>query len=319
MLTRVNEDEVEEMTKVINQSQLTSSHQTVELFIDKVWMEFGLSENTLNAYRNDLFNLSEWCAKRDLSILDVGHDDLLMYFSYRVEQGMKSRSGARLLSSMRRFYKYQRRHANIPADPSEKIEFPKLGRRLPDVLTEEEVEKLLLAPDLEKVQGLRDRAMLELLYASGLRVSELINLSMTQVNMRAGVLKVFGKGSKERLVPFGDQAGEYIEKYLSHARLSLLKPDNDCNVLFLSNRGQGMTRQTFWHIIKRHAASVGITKHLSPHTLRHAFATHLLNHGADLRVVQLLLGHSDLSTTQVYTHIAQARLREIHQKHHPRG
>lgn len=318
-MVNVNEDAAELMTQSINHSQLTCSLQAVELFIDKVWMEFGLSENTLSAYRNDLFNLSNWCAERDLSILDVAHDDLLLYFSYRVQEGMKTRSGARLLSSLRRFYKHQCRHGQMSFDPSEKIEFPKLGRRLPDVLTEEEVEKLLLAPDCEKVQGMRDRAMLELLYASGLRVSELINLSITQVNMRAGILKVFGKGSKERLVPFGDQAAEHIEKYLSHARLSLLKPDNECNVLFLSNRGQGMTRQTFWHIIKRHAANVGIAKHLSPHTLRHAFATHLLNHGADLRVVQLLLGHSDLSTTQVYTHIAQARLREIHQKHHPRG
>lgn len=307
------------MTKVANQQQLTCSHQSIELFLDKVWMEFGLSENTLTAYRNDLFNLAKWGAEQGLSILEIRHEDLLMYFSYRVEQGMQSRSGARLLSSLRRFYKHQCRHAQMSNDPSEKIEFPKLGRRLPDVLTEDEVEKLLKAPDLDTVQGMRDRAMLELIYASGLRVSELINLSMTQVNMRAGVLKVFGKGSKERLVPFGDQAGDYIEKYLTHARLSLLKPDNDCNVLFLSNRGQGMTRQTFWYIIKRHAAKVGISKHLSPHTLRHAFATHLLNNGADLRVVQLLLGHSDLSTTQVYTHIAQARLREIHQKHHPRG
>ena len=303
----------------INEYNQQNDRQLIELFVDHVWMEFGLSDNTLTAYRNDLSQLQNWLAPQSISLLAVQHADLLAYFSQRVEQGMQSRSGARLLSSIRRFYKYQLQRNAISTDPSEKIEFPKLGRRLPDVLTEEEVEKLLHAPDETSVQGSRDRAMLELLYASGLRVSELISLSVTQLNLRAGVIKVFGKGSKERLVPFGDQAGHYLECYLSESRPALLKECHETSVLFLTNRGQGMTRQAFWYLIKRHAAKVGIKKHLSPHTLRHAFATHLLNHGADLRVVQLLLGHSDLSTTQVYTHIAQARLRELHKDHHPRG
>jgi integrase/recombinase XerD len=224
-----------------------------------------------------------------------------------------------LLSSIRRFYRYQLRQGNVATDPTEKIEFPKLGRYLPEVLTEGDVEILLAAPDIAKPQGIRDRTMLEVLYACGLRVSELINLQLHQVNLRTGVLRVIGKGNKERLVPFGEQAGEWLEKYFSDARSSLLKECHDCSVLFVSNRGLGMTRQAFWHVIKRHARVVGIEKHLSPHTLRHAFATHLLNHGADLRVVQMLLGHSDLSTTQVYTHIAQARLQELHREHHPRG
>ena len=299
--------------------QFVSDSEVIELFLDNIWMEFGLSENTLAAYRNDMFNLLKWVSKQSIGLLDIKHADLLRYFSQRVEQGMQSRSGARLLSSIRRFYKHQLQHNVIAVDPAEKIEFPKLGRRLPDVLTEDEVDKLLHAPDDTKVQGIRDRAMLELLYASGLRVSELISLHVIQLNMRAGILKVFGKGSKERLVPFGDQAGHWLERYLAESRPALLKECHESSVLFLSNRGQGMTRQTFWYLIKRHAASVGIEKHLSPHTLRHAFATHLLNHGADLRVVQLLLGHSDLSTTQVYTHIAQARLQALHHDHHPRG
>ncbi len=291
----------------------------VEMFLDNIWMEHGLSENTLSAYRNDLFNLLRWLSSFQVSISDVKHEHLLDYLAHRVTQGMQPRSGARLLSSIRRFYRYQLRQGNVVADPTEKIEFPKLGRYLPEVLTEDDVEMLLAAPDITKSQGIRDRTMLEVLYACGLRVSELINLQLHQVNMRTGVLRVVGKGNKERLVPFGEQAGEWLEKYFNDARPGLLKEGHDCNVLFVSNRGLGMTRQAFWHVIKRHARVVGIEKHLSPHTLRHAFATHLLNHGADLRVVQMLLGHSDLSTTQVYTHIAQARLQELHREHHPRG
>ncbi|MEM7304957.1 MAG: site-specific tyrosine recombinase XerD [Pseudomonadota bacterium] len=291
----------------------------VESFLDNIWMEYGLSENTLSAYRNDLLNLVKWLGKSSISIADAKHEHLLEYFAYRVSQGMQPRSGARLLSSIRRFYKYQIRQGLIEVDPAENIEFPKLGRQLPEVLTEEEVDKLLGAPNIEKAQGIRDRTMLEVLYACGLRVSELIHLQLHQVNVRAGVLRIIGKGNKERLVPFGEQAGEWLDCYLESSRPALLKECHDCNVLFVSNRGLGMTRQAFWHVIKRHAKAVGIDKHLSPHTLRHAFATHLLNHGADLRVVQMLLGHSDLSTTQVYTHIAQARLQELHREHHPRG
>jgi len=291
----------------------------IEMFLDNIWMEHGLSDNTLSAYRNDLFNLLRWLAKLQVSISEVKHEHLLEYLAHRVGEGMQPRSGARLLSSIRRFYRYQLRLGHVDADPTEKIEFPKLGRHLPEVLTEDDVELLLGAPDTTKPQGIRDRTMLEVLYACGLRVSELINLQLHQINLRTGVLRIIGKGNKERLVPFGEQAGEWLEKYFSESRPSLLKECHDCSVIFVSNRGLGMTRQAFWHVIKRHAKTVGIEKNLSPHTLRHAFATHLLNHGADLRVVQMLLGHSDLSTTQVYTHIAQARLQELHREHHPRG
>ena len=291
----------------------------IESFLDNLWMEYGLSENTLSAYRNDLFNLVKWLSSSQVSIADAQRDHLLQYLSYRVGEGMQPRSAARLLSSIRRFYRYQIRQGQLTIDPTDQIEFPKLGRQLPQVLTEDDVDTLLAAPNITKPQGMRDRAMLEVLYACGLRVSELIGLRMHQLNLRTGVLRVLGKGSKERLVPFGEQAGDWLERYLATARPRLLKDGSDCDVLFVSNRGSGMTRQAFWHVIKRHAQAVGIDKHLSPHTLRHAFATHLLNHGADLRVVQMLLGHSDLSTTQVYTHIAQARLQEIHREHHPRG
>ena len=291
----------------------------IEMFLDNIWMEHGLSDNTLSAYRNDLFNLLRWLSKLQISISEAQHQHLLDYLSYRVTEGMQPRSGARLLSSIRRFYRYQLRQGTVASDPTEKIDFPKLGRHLPEVLTEDDVELLLGAPDITKPQGIRDRTMLEVLYACGLRVTELISLQVHQINLRTGVLRIIGKGNKERLVPFGEQAGEWVEKYFYEARPSLLKECHECNVLFVSNRGLGMTRQAFWHVIKRHAKAVGIEKNLSPHTLRHAFATHLLNHGADLRVVQMLLGHSDLSTTQVYTHIAQARLQELHREHHPRG
>ena len=299
--------------------QIDKDTYVIEMFLDNIWMEHGLSDNTLSAYRNDLFNLQRWLSKSQLSISEAKHEHLLDYLAYRVTAGMQPRSGARLLSSIRRFYRYQLRQGNVEVDPTEKIDFPKLGRHLPEVLTEDDVELLLGAPDVSKPQGIRDRTMLEVLYACGLRVSELISIQLHQINLRTGVLRIIGKGNKERLVPFGEQAGEWLEKYFSDARPSLLKECRDCSVLFVSNRGLGMTRQAFWHVIKRHAKAVGIEKHLSPHTLRHAFATHLLNHGADLRVVQMLLGHSDLSTTQVYTHIAQARLQELHREHHPRG
>ena len=244
---------------------------------------------------------------------------LLDYLSYRVQQGSMPRTSARLLSSIRRFYRYLVRQGAVQKDPSSQIEFPKLGRPLPDTLTEEEVERLLDAPNINKPQGVRDRAMLEVLYACGLRVSELIGLTLGQVNLNHGVIRVTGKGNKERLIPFGEQANEWISKFVNEARGDLLKKNRQSDALFVSNRGSAMTRQAFWHLIKKHAKNVGIAKHLSPHTLRHAFATHLLNHGADLRVVQMLLGHSDLSTTQIYTHVAQARLQELHRKHHPRG
>ncbi len=291
----------------------------IEIFLDNIWMEHGLSENTLSAYRNDLFNLLRWLSNLQVSISDVEHQHLLDYLAHRVTEGMQPRSGARLLSSIRRFYRYLVRQGAVQKDPSSQIEFPKLGRPLPETLTEEEVDSLLAAPNVNKPHGVRDRAMLEVLYACGLRVSELVGLTLGQVNLNHGVIRVTGKGNKERLIPFGEQANEWITRFVNESRSELLKNNRQSDALFVSNRGTAMTRQAFWHLIKKHSKNVGITKHLSPHTLRHAFATHLLNHGADLRVVQMLLGHSDLSTTQIYTHVAQARLQELHRKHHPRG
>ncbi len=298
---------------------LSSDQPVIEAFLDTLWVEHGLSENTLSAYRNDLLGLSRWLSKLPIKITEVRRDHLLDYLSYRVQQGSMPRTSARLLSSIRRFYRYLLRQGAVQKDPSAQIEFPKLGRPLPETLTEEEIESLLTAPNVQKAQGIRDRAMLEVLYACGLRVSELVGLTLGQVNLNHGVIRVTGKGNKERLIPFGEQASEWLERFVNEARADLLKSKRQSDALFITNRGAAMTRQAFWHLIKKYAQQVGITKHLSPHTLRHAFATHLLNHGADLRVVQMLLGHSDLSTTQIYTHVAQARLQELHRKHHPRG
>jgi len=297
---------------------LPPDQPVIEAFLDTLWVEHGLSENTLSAYRNDLIGLSKWLSQSTVNITEARRDHLLDYLSYRVQQGSMPRTSARLLSSIRRFYRYLVRQGAVQKDPSSQIEFAKLGMPLPETLTEEEVDRLLVAPNINKAHGVRDRAMLEALYACGLRVSELIGLTLNQVNLNHGVIRVTGKGNKERLVPFGEQANEWISRFINEARADLLKK-RQSDFLFVSNRGTAMTRQAFWHLIKKHAKNVGIAKHLSPHTLRHAFATHLLNHGADLRVVQMLLGHSDLSTTQIYTHVAQARLQELHRKHHPRG
>ena len=283
----------------------------VESFLDNIWMEHGLSENTLSAYRNDLFNLLKWLSNCQISISDAKHEHLLEYLAYRVAQGMQPRSGARLLSSIRRFYRYQLRQGMVDVDPTEKIEFPKLGRQLPEVLTEEDVEKLLAAPDTTKPQGIRDRTMLEVLYACGLRVTELVTLSINQVSFAQGVVQVTGKGGKERLVPMGLPAQQCLQAYFEKSRPELLNAEPS-EFLFPGRKGNALTRQAFWHRLKEYAVRAGIEKPLSPHTLRHAFATHLLNHGADLRVVQLLLGHSDLSTTQIYTHVAKQRLQELH-------
>lgn len=290
----------------------------VERFLDTLWLEHGLSENTLTAYRSDLQGLSQWLAKQDTDLQKADRADLLGYLQRRVEQGSKPRSSARLLSSIRRFYRYLVRERLLSEDPSARIDAPKLGRALPKSLTEEEVEALLAAPESGEALGLRDRAMLEVLYASGLRVSELINLTLPQVSLQQGLVKVIGKGNKERLVPLGEEAMSWLERYIREARGGLLGAAQS-DVLFPSRRGSAMTRQAFWQLIKRYAVLAGISKPLSPHTLRHAFATHLLNHGADLRVVQLLLGHSSLSTTQIYTHVARERLKNIHAQHHPRG
>ncbi len=291
----------------------------IEAFLDALWTERGLSDNTLAAYRNDLQGLADWAQKQQRCLLDLARADLQAYLARRLAEGASQRSTARLVSSLRRFYRYQLREGRISDDPSALIESPKLGRALPDSLTEAEVEALLGAPDRNTALGLRDCAMLELLYATGLRVSELVNLGLDQVNPRQGVVRVLGKGAKERLVPLGEEAVARLESYMDEARPALLKGHGPTSALFVTRRGAGMTRQAFWCLIRRYAQQAGITKHLSPHTLRHAFATHLLNHGADLRVVQMLLGHSDLSTTQIYTHVASARLKVLHAEHHPRG
>jgi integrase/recombinase XerD len=290
----------------------------IERFLDTLWLEHGLSENTLNAYRSDLQGLAQWLSTQECDLLTAGRADLLAYLQRRVERGAKPRSSARLLSSVRRFYRHLVRERLLSEDPSARIDAPKLGRALPKSLTEGEVEALLSAPDNSDLLGMRDRAMLEVLYASGLRVSELISLTLPQVNLQQGLVKVIGKGNKERLVPLGEEALSWLERYIRESR-ALLLGTTQSDVLFPSRRGSAMTRQAFWQLIKRYAVQAGISKPLSPHTVRHAFATHLLNHGADLRVVQLLLGHSSLSTTQIYTHVARERLKTLHAQHHPRG
>lgn len=294
--------------------------QSIETFLDALWMHDGLSGHTLIAYRNDLQGLARWLSRKHLSLADASHGHLQEYLAYRMQQQRaERRSVARGVSSMRRFYRYLFEQGRLTKDPSDEVKPPKLERRLPDSLSEAEVESLLAAPSGATPRGLRDRAMLELLYACGLRVSELVGLDIDQLNLRQGVVRVLGKGAKERLVPIGEQAIAWMESYAREARPALLRGKGPSTALFVTSRGAAMTRQAFWHLIRRHARAAGISKHLSPHTLRHGFATHLLNHGADLRVVQLLLGHCNLSTTQIYTHVARARLRDLHRRHHPRG
>ncbi|MFN2107173.1 MAG: site-specific tyrosine recombinase XerD, partial [Candidatus Promineifilaceae bacterium] len=263
-------------------------------------MERGLSENTLAAYRNDLNGLAAWLVPRGRGVAAVRREDLLDYLSERVVRGARPRTTARLLSSLRRFYRYLVREGRRPDDPTLRIDMPRIGRPLPDSLSEEEVETLLGAPEAGETLGLRDRAMLELLYACGLRVSELVSVTLEQIDLTQGVVRLMGKGSKERLVPMGEEAVDWLQRYIAHSRPDLAAGAS-ARQLFITRRGKAMTRQAFWYRLRHYAVKSGINKALSPHTLRHAFATHLLNHGADLRVVQMLLGHSDLSTTQIYT------------------
>lgn len=287
-------------------------------FTDFLWLEHSLSSNSLDAYSRDLKGLGLWLAGRHGSLRSASREDLLAYLADRVMQGIKPRSNARFLSAIRRYFQFLHREGVRQDDPSALIESPRIGRGLPGTLSENDVERLLAAPDLESVLGLRDRAMLEILYACGLRVSELVGLEMEQWNPRLGCLRILGKGQRERLVPIGDHATDWLQRFLRESRPQILTGAGS-HFVFVTRRTTGMTRQAFWHLIKRYAVQAGITKPLTPHTLRHAFATHLLNHGADLRVVQLLLGHSDLSTTQVYTHVARQRLKDLHSRHHPRG
>ncbi|MDG9853228.1 site-specific tyrosine recombinase XerD [Pseudomonas nitroreducens] len=294
------------------------AHPLIDRFLDALWLEKGLSDNTRSAYGSDLALFNGWLDQRGVVLEAAGRDVILDHLAWRLGEGYKARSTARFLSGLRGFYRYCLREGLIAEDPTLLVDLPQLGKPLPKSLSEADVEALLAAPETDDPLGLRDRTMLEVLYACGLRVSELVGLTLEQVNLRQGVVRVLGKGSKERLVPLGEEAIRWIERYVREARGDLLS-GRPSDVLFPSLRGEQMTRQTFWHRIKLHARVAGIGKSLSPHTLRHAFATHLLNHGADLRVVQMLLGHSDLSTTQIYTHIARARLQDLHAQHHPRG
>ncbi|WP_427982552.1 site-specific tyrosine recombinase XerD [Agarivorans sp.] len=292
-------------------------HPLINRFIEQLWFEHGLAENTLSSYRNDLQQLLVFFNSQQIQLEQAQTLDLQAFISQRYQQGQKPASAARQLSSLRRFYRFLIQQRLREDDPCALLAQPKLEKKLPGTLSEAEVEALLEQPDLTDPIQHRDLAMLEVLYATGLRVTELVSLQIEQLSLRQGLVRVVGKGGKERLVPLGEQALDVLEGYLKQARPQLLKQESD--VLFPSLRGQQMTRQTFWHRIKHYAVLAGVKSHLSPHTLRHAFATHLLNHGADLRVVQMLLGHSDLSTTQIYTHVANERLRSVYHQHHPRA
>ena len=290
----------------------------IDGFIDHLWLEDGLSKNTLNSYRFDLYNFIDWLNQnKTLDLESVTRSDIQQYLSFKFPFS-KARSISRLLSTLRRFYRFLYREKKITSDPTLQIQKPKIPKSLPKSLSEDEVESLLNAPDVNIDIGLRDKAMIELLYACGLRVTELVNIQLTELDFVDGVIRVTGKGDKTRLVPMGEEAMDHIQRYLSSARENILK-NKKSKYLFVTHHGQSMTRQTFWHSLKKYSIIANIKQSISPHILRHAFATHLINHGADLRVVQMLLGHSDISTTQIYTHVARERLKAIHRSHHPRG
>ncbi|WP_425455758.1 site-specific tyrosine recombinase XerD [Corallincola spongiicola] len=291
----------------------------IRRFREYLLLEKGLSKHTIAAYQTDLNHFFSWLQGQELTPFVLDHLHLQQYLGSRLEKGLSARSNARLLSTLRHFYKFARRHEWTDLDPTALLEGPRLPAGLPKTLSETDVDNLLQAPLLSEAIGWRDRAMLEVLYASGLRVSELVNLRLSEVSLRQGLVRVSGKGNKERLVPLGEVALDWLQKYLANGRRELLGPHQESDVIFPGRYGQPMTRQTFWHRIKKYAQMAGINTDLSPHTLRHAFATHLLNHGADLRVVQMLLGHSDLSTTQIYTQVARERLKSLHSEHHPRA
>lgn len=295
------------------------SDALIDRFCDHLWLEDGLADLTLAAYRRDLETFASWLGKERARSLDmVVSGDLEAYLAWRFAHRSQPSSAARYSSALKRFYRYLLRENLIASDPTLNLDRPKLPRTLPKTLTETDVERLLNSADSDTTLGLRDRAMLETLYATGLRVSELVGLKLAALNLNDGVLRVTGKGNKDRLVPLGEESVQWLRRYMAEARPQLLEKRLS-DAVFVTARGEGMTRQAFWHLIKRRALATGITRPLSPHTLRHAFATHLLNHGADLRVVQMLLGHSDISTTQIYTHVARERLKQLHAQHHPRG
>ena len=296
-----------------------SDRQILDAFIDNIWIEKGLSQNTLDSYRSDLEQFSSWLEKNNFSYINTSKKEILSYLSFLFQKGLGSKTVARKLSSLKSFFRYLVFKSIIPNDPSSEVETPKLLKSIPKSISEKEVETLLAAPDEKTDIGLRDKTMIETLYSCGLRISELTNLELLNLNLRQGVIRVIGKGQKERLVPMGDQLIGLLELYISFSRKNLLNKRHS-DFLFLSTRGQRMTRQSFWHRIKHYCLASGFEPDkISPHVLRHAFATHLLNNGADLRVVQLLLGHSDLNTTQIYTEVARQRLKRLHTEHHPRG
>lgn len=291
----------------------------IEAFIDSLWSQKGLADLTLRAYQQDLVQFSRWLKIRNQKLNQAGQSNIQEFLSSRFENGASARSNARLLSTLKQYFRHLITKGARPDNPTALISAPKIHRSLPQSLTESDIDKLLSAPDLESGYGLRDRCMLELMYSSGLRVSELVGLQMNQVNTNLGLVRLIGKGNKERVIPVGEEALHWLEKYVKQARPGLQRGHAPGDALFLSSRGTAITRQAFWQNIKKHLLKAGVKTVFSPHSLRHAFATHLLNHGADLRTVQMLLGHSSLSTTQIYTHVAQARLQSIHAQHHPRG
>ena len=291
----------------------------IEAFIDSLWSQKGLADLTLQAYRQDLVQFSRWLKTRKQKLNQAEQSNIQEFLSSRFENGASARSNARLLSTLKQYFRHLITKGTRQDNPTALISAPKIHQSLPQSLSESDIDKLLAAPDLESGYGLRDRCMLELMYSSGLRVSELVGLQMNQVNTHLGLVRLIGKGNKERVIPVGEEALHWLEKYVKQGRPGLQRSRKLSDALFLSSRGTAITRQAFWQNLKKHLLNAGVKTVFSPHSLRHAFATHLLNHGADLRTVQMLLGHSSLSTTQIYTHVAQARLQSIHAQHHPRG
>ena len=295
------------------------SDPDIDCFIDSLWSQKGLADLTLSAYQQDLLQFSRWLATHRQKLSSVDQSIIQQFLAERFENGASARSNARLLSTLKQYYRHLVRVGERQDNPTALISAPKIHQSLPQVLGETDIEKLLEAPDLESDYGLRDRCMLELMYSSGLRVSELVGLQLNQINTNLGLVRLIGKGNKERVIPVGEEALHWLLQYVNKARPGLQPANSICDALFLSSRGSAITRQAFWQNIKKHLLKAGVKNAFSPHSLRHAFATHLLNHGADLRTVQMLLGHSSLSTTQIYTHVAQSRLQSIHAQHHPRG
>jgi integrase/recombinase XerD len=294
-------------------------HPDIDRFIDSLWSQKGLADLTLSAYQQDLLQFSRWLATHRQKLFDADQSSIQQFLAERFTNGASARSNARLLSTLKQYYRHLIRVGERQDNPTALISAPKIHRSLPQSMGEIDIEKLLEAPDLDSNYGLRDRCMLELMYSSGLRVSELVGLQLNQINTNLGLVRLIGKGNKERVIPVGEEALHWLAQYVKQARPGLQSAKSISDALFLSSRGSAITRQAFWQNIKKHLLKAGVKTVFSPHSLRHAFATHLLNHGADLRTVQMLLGHSSLSTTQIYTHIAQLRLQSIHAQHHPRG